>query len=126
MTSVRLFRVVVPVTSVDAAATFYASVLGIEGRRVSAGRHYFDCAGTILACYSPLEDGDAALLPSNPDHIYFSVADLESAHERCREAGCLHVDDSIKTRPWGERSFYATDPFGNKFCMVDAETEFRG
>jgi hypothetical protein len=54
----------------------------------------------IGECYSPLEDGDAAL-------------------------GCLHIDDTIKTRPWGERSFYATDPFGNKCCMVDARTEFR-
>jgi hypothetical protein len=27
-------------------------------RRVSGGRHYFDCGGAILACYDALADGD--------------------------------------------------------------------
>jgi hypothetical protein len=34
----------------------------------------------------------------------------------------------IETRPWGERSFYATDPFGNPICnpicFVDSRTLF--
>jgi len=29
-------------------------------------------------------------------------------------------------RPWGERSFYAHDPFGNPLCFVDATTIFTG
>jgi hypothetical protein len=32
----------------------------------------------------------------------------------------------IGVRPWGERSFYATDPFGNLLCFVDGETLFTG
>ena len=32
----------------------------------------------------------------------------------------------IAERPWGERSFYATDPFGNKICFVDRATMFTG
>ena len=31
----------------------------MPGSRVSSGRHYFDCGGTILACYDALADGDA-------------------------------------------------------------------
>lgn len=124
--SVKLFRVIVPVPSVDGAASFYGQVLGMPGRRVSPGRHYFSCGDTILACFSPREDGDAFDLPHNPDHIYFSVDDLAATFARCREAGCRRLDDSIRTQPWGERSFYAEDPFGNKICFVDERTVFTG
>jgi catechol 2,3-dioxygenase-like lactoylglutathione lyase family enzyme len=122
--SVKLFRVVLPVSSVEAAARFYRLTLGMDGKRVSSGRHYFRCGPTILACYSPREDGDAFDLPPNPDNVYFAVDDLEAALTRCREAGCKRLDAEIKTRPWGERSFYAEDPFGNKICFVDEKTQF--
>ena len=32
----------------------------------------------------------------------------------------------IAERPWGERSFYAHDPFGNPVCFVDERTLFTG
>ncbi len=124
--SVKLFRVILPVSSIAEAARFYATVLGFEGKRVSGGRHYFHCGPTILACFSPREDGDSFELPANPDHVYFSVDDLEATLARCQEAGCQRVDERIETRPWGERSFYATDPFGNQLCFVDETTTFTG
>jgi len=36
------------------------------------------------------------------------------------------LDAEIKPRPWGEHSFYARDPFGNKLCFVKKGTEFLG
>ncbi|HEY5096249.1 MAG TPA: hypothetical protein VII69_14140 [Candidatus Eremiobacteraceae bacterium] len=30
----------------------------------------------------------------------------------------------IVTRPWGERSFYVVDPYGNGLCFVDETTLF--
>ena len=33
---------------------------------------------------------------------------------------------AVATRPWGERSFYARDPFGNGICFVDRESVFTG
>ena len=50
----RLFRVILPVTDIEEAKKFYELVLGIAGERVSPGRHYFDCGGTVLACYDPV------------------------------------------------------------------------
>lgn len=41
---------------VDRAAAFHEAVLHVAGHRVSPGRHYFDCEGTILACYAPKDD----------------------------------------------------------------------
>jgi len=32
----------------------------------------------------------------------------------------------IETRPWGERSFYMKDLFGNPLCFVDEQTVFTG
>lgn len=122
--SVKLFRVILPVADIDAAAAFYGEVLAMNGERVSPGRHYFKCGATILACYSARADGDGPDLPPNPDHIYFAVDDLEAAFRRCRSAPCRRLDDCIETRPWGERSFYAEDPFGNKICFVDEKTVF--
>jgi uncharacterized glyoxalase superfamily protein PhnB len=92
---------------------------------VSAGRHYFPCGGTILACFDALADGDSEAVRPNPEHIYFSVNELDAARERVRDSGAADVTP-IETQPWGERSFYARDPFGNPICFVDSETLFAG
>ncbi len=130
----RLFRVILPVADIERAARFYGRVLGTAGRRVSPGRHYFDCGGTILACFDPRSDGDGYEPSPNPEHLYFAVADLDATFEAARAAGArfppgaIHGDRAggIALRPWGERSFYADDPFGNRLCFVDAATTFTG
>jgi len=130
----RLYRVILPVSNIEAAAQFYAAILGSPGRRVSSGRHYFDCEGTILACYDPIADGDRHQVPANPEHIYLAVDDIDDAFARCNAA---HADfprgrtggaplAEIAKRPWGERSFYVHDPFGNPVCFVERPTMFTG
>ena len=81
----HLYRVILPVGDIERAAAFYAAVLGDPGRRVSPGRHYFDCEGTILACFDPQADGDGYAAKPNPEPLYFAVADLRSVYERVRE-----------------------------------------
>lgn len=54
VTEPHLFRVILPVSDIEVAAAFYAGILGVPGDRVSPGRHYFPCGGTILACYDAL------------------------------------------------------------------------
>lgn len=130
----KLFRVIVPVAELDQATRFYASVLGTAGLRVSPGRHYFDCGGVILACFSARQDGDEVDPRPNPDHLYFAVDDLEATYESCKTAGAkfapgeVHGDPAgrIAKRPWGERSFYIHDPFGNPVCFVDSATIYTG
>jgi uncharacterized glyoxalase superfamily protein PhnB len=124
--SIKLFRVIVPVPEIGAACAFYARIFDQAGKRVSSGRHYFRCGEVIFACYSSRDDGDDWDTPANPEHVYFSVDDLEAYFSRCRAANCRRLDAEIKTRPWGERSFYAEDPFGNKLCFVDEKTIFTG
>lgn len=121
----QLFRVIVPVTDIERAERFYGQLLGTPGTRVSPGRHYFDCRGTILACFDPRADTDPFELGPNPDHLYFAVRDLEAVHGRAVALRAT-IQDPIDVQPWGERSFYMTDPFGNKLCFVDARTKFTG
>jgi len=122
----RIFRIILPVSDIDHAARFYSALLVQSGQRVSPGRHYFTCGGVILACFDPRRDGDAFDASPNPDHIYFAVPDLEAVFNRARDLDCRKLDPQIKTRPWGERSFYAHDPFGNPLCFVDDQTLFTG
>ena len=130
----KLFRMILPVTSIEKAAGFYGVVLGEAGVRVSPGRHYFDCGGVILACFDPKADGDGYEAVPLSEWLYFGVDDLEATYAACRAAGAafepgdVHGDAAgeIAKRPWGERSFYVRDPFGNKLCFVDEATVFTG
>ena len=121
----RLFRVILPVSDIERATAFYQHLLGLAGKRVSPGRHYFDCGGTLLACFDPRADTDDFDLGPNPDHLYFAVVDLERVLARAVELGA-EILDPIAVQPWGERSFYLKDPFGNKLCFVDERTTFTG
>jgi hypothetical protein len=64
--------------------------------------------------------------------VYFAVDDLDDAYRRAERLGGLSTEigdgnlpmGQIARRPWGERSFYMSDPFGNPLCFVDATTLF--
>jgi predicted enzyme related to lactoylglutathione lyase len=123
-----LYRVILPVKDIEAAVRFYSRVLRIVGERVSPGRHYFACGQTILACYDPVADGDAmgtGWLHHSRQYIYFATDELEAALESVRDSGG-QIEAPIETQPWGERMFYAKDPFGNPVSFVDERTVFRG
>ncbi len=125
----RLYRVILPVGDIDAAARFYGAVLGEPGKRVSGGRHYFSTGGgAVLACYDAAADGDLVgqgwrMHPLQ--YVYFSVDDLAAAHGACVAAGATEITE-IGAMPWGETMFYALDPFGNPISFVKAGTEFIG
>ncbi len=48
---------------------------------------------------------------------------MENTLKRARKAGAK-ILSPIETQPWGERSFYCSDPFGNKLCFVADGTLF--
>lgn len=124
----NLCRVIQPVRNIEGAARFYSHVLGTGGDRVSPRRHYFICGCTILACYDPVADGDGIGEGWNHhfnQYLYFSTPDLEETQARVANAGGT-ITAGIATMPWGERMFYAKDPFGNPISFVDERTVFRG
>lgn len=46
-------------------------------------------------------------------------------HDAVTNAGG-EITAEIATMPWGEKMFYAKDPFGNPISFVDASTVFTG
>jgi extradiol dioxygenase family protein len=128
----RLYRIILQVSDLDQAEEFYGTLLGDRGRRIPrASRHYIDCGPVTLALVDPAIDQQSA--KPLPDYIYFAVNNLEKVYARARELDCLSLEDvhgesagEIFTRPWGERSFYVKDPWGNGLCFVDENTLFTG
>ena len=123
----KIFRVTVEVADLDKAATFYSKLLGTDGKRHPGARHYFDCGGVILAVLDPSRGG---LTPTpGPKSLYFAVGDVAAVHERAKQLGALapykvHGEDAgaVIKRPWGEKSFYVVDPWGNDMCFVEDGT----
>jgi len=122
-TAAKIFRVTVEVGNLDQASAFYGALLAQEGKRHPGARHYFDCGGVILAVLDPSQGG---LPPTpGPKSLYFAVSDLDAVHDRAKRLkACapykVHgqaAGEPIK-RPWGERSFYVVDPWGNDLCFV--------
>jgi predicted enzyme related to lactoylglutathione lyase len=127
-----LFRLILQVDDLDKALDFYAKLLGDPGRRIPrASRHYIDCGPVILALVDVAAGGEKA--KAIPDYIYFAVRDLDEVYSRASNLGCLSTEDvhgasagEVVVRPWGERSFYVKDPWGNGLCFVDDKTLFTG
>ncbi|GAB3650882.1 hypothetical protein GCM10028791_18790 [Echinicola sediminis] len=124
----KLYRVILPVPDIEQAFKFYEEALVNKGQRVSPGRHYFDLEGMILALYDPQADGDEVQSWQfhENQYLYFAVRNLEEVHARLKKTACKQLDQKIGTMPWGERLFYAQDPFGTPICFVDEQTVFLG
>lgn len=128
MSSPRLYRVILPVADIGKAVAFYSAVFETPGERVSPGRHYFDLGGTILALYDPAADGDPpgdGWTHHANQYVYIAVGDLDATLQRVKAAGA-EIVEGIETMPWGERLFYARDPFGAPISFVDEKTLFTG
>src|SRR5450432_1435550 len=97
----RVFRIILEVGDPDRATAFYSRLLGTA---------------------API-----------PEYVYFAVDEIEALHARAKALDALSKEKvhgesaaEIVVRPWGERSFYAFDPWGNGLCFVDDKTLFTG
>lgn len=123
----QFFRLNVEVGDLDRASDFYSKLLDLQGRRQPGSRVYFDAGPVTLQVVAVKEPHTAAKA------LYFTVRDLDAAFARAKALGCLsqeNVHDApgggIVVRPWGERSFYAEDPWKNPLCFVEAGTVYTG
>lgn len=123
----RLFRLNLEVGEVDAAAAFYGALFDSTPRPQPGGRIYLEAGPVTLQVVAVPAPHPAAKA------LYFAVADLDAVHARAGDLGCLSAGDVHGTpagrpvvRPWGERSFYADDPWGNPLCFVDESTIYAG
>ena len=125
--SPKLFRVTLEVADLERATQLYASLFGLVGQRYPGARHYFDCGGVIVAV---LDVSRGGMPPTpGPKSLYFAVDDVSAVHVRAAKLGVLapyqvHGEPAsdVITRPWGERSFYVVDPWGNDLCFCENGT----
>jgi catechol 2,3-dioxygenase-like lactoylglutathione lyase family enzyme len=126
----KIFRVTVEVADLERASAFYAKLLGIAGQRHPGARHYFDCGGVILAV---LDVSLGGMTPTpGPKSLYFAVDDAAAVHARAAELDALapynvhgQPASELIERPWGEKSFYVVDPWGNDSCFVESGTLYQ-
>ena len=125
--SLKLFRVTLEVADLERATQLYAALFGIDGQRYPGARHCFDCGGVIVAV---LDVSRGGMPPTpGPKSLYFAVDDVDAVHARADQLGVLapyqvHGEpaSAVITRPWGERSFYVVDPWGNDLCFCENGT----
>ncbi len=122
-----LFRISVEVGDLDRAVAFYSRLFGVQGNRQAGARSYFGCGPVTLTVLEMPAPHTA------PKALYFTVKDLDTVFERARDLHCLSTElvhdapaGQITVRPWGERSFYAEDPWGNPLCFVQEDTVYAG
>jgi predicted enzyme related to lactoylglutathione lyase len=123
----KIFRVTVEVSNLDEATTFYAKLLDTPGKRHPGARQYFDCGGVMLAVLDVAQGG---MRPTpGPKSLYFAVDDVDAVHARAAALKALapfkvhgQPASEVIVRPWGEKSFYVTDPWGNELCFVQEGT----
>jgi predicted enzyme related to lactoylglutathione lyase len=126
----QFFRLSVEVADLEAAVRFYSKLLDLEGRRQAGSRCYFQAGPVTL---SVLDVSASGKPHPAAKALYFTVKDLDAAFARAKSLGCLSresVHDApgggIVVRPWGERSFYAEDPWDNPLCFVEEGTVYAG
>ena len=126
----QMFRLNVEVGDLGAAATFYGTLFAQEGR-LQAGSRVYVAAGPVTLQVVDVSRGGRPHPAAKA--LYFTVADLDAIHARAKGLGCLSKEDvhgalggDVVVRPWGERSFYAEDPWGNPLCFVEEGTVYAG
>lgn len=123
----NFFRMNIEVGDLDAAKTFYETLFGVNGR-LQAGSRFYLASGAvtfqIVAVPAPHPAAKA---------LYFTVKDLDAVHARASALNALSQEKvhganggDINVRPWGERSFYAQDPWANPLCFVEEGTTYAG
>ncbi|HSR98961.1 MAG TPA: VOC family protein [Kofleriaceae bacterium] len=125
--ALRLFRVTLEVSNLDQATQLYSELLATPGKRHPGARHYYDCGGVILAV---LDVSRGGIPPTpGPKSLYFAVHDVDAVHARASRLGVLapyqvhgQPAGEVIKRPWGERSFYVVDPWGNDLCFCEDGT----
>ena len=126
----QFFRLNLEVGDLESAIQFYTKLLDIPGRKQPGARVYFEAGPVTLQV---VDVSSAGTPHSAAKALYFTVKDLDAAFARATSLGCLSresVHDApgggIVVRPWGERSFYAQDPWSNPLCFVEEGTVYTG
>ncbi|MGB8196979.1 MAG: VOC family protein [Acidimicrobiales bacterium] len=120
----KVFRIAIPVSDISVSRAFYEQLLGIDADDTVPSRLYFHCGDVIVAIIDWNVEPLGPFRPM-PEHVYFSTENVDETYERAKKIGAANVS-RLETQPWGERSFYCSDPDDNLLCFVAEDTLFLG
>jgi uncharacterized glyoxalase superfamily protein PhnB len=107
----------IPARDVEAAIAFYAQALGFELRYRDAEPAQF----AVIGC----DGAQLNLFASQDQHLAdwtslrIVVDGIDALYARCEEAGCVHPNGLLGSRPWGTREFSIVDPSGVCVAFVE-------
>jgi len=118
------------VTDLDAAAEFYAQVMGLERIASAEGRHvFFRCGQGVLLLFNAqatrVPAAPGARLPVPPHgavgegHLCFAATGVEIERWKARLDGLGIVIEADFEWPNGGRSIYFRDPSGNSIEFAE-------
>lgn len=113
----RLGQVAVPVQNVERATAFYRDVLGLPFLFAAGQLAFFDCGGVRLMLDRPGKpefDHPSSIL-------YFSVPDIQAAHQRLLDAGVMIVESPHIVAPMPDHDLWMAffrDTEGNVMALM--------
>lgn len=123
----QLFRLNLEVGDLASAQHFYETLLATQGRGQAGNRFYINAGPVAFQVVGVASPHPAAKA------LYFTTKDLDGVHARAASLNALSTEmvhgltgGDISVKPWGERSFYVNDPWGNPLCFVEAGTAYAG
>lgn len=116
--SVGLHRLIISVSSIDAALVLYRGVLGLglTGRSGELAWLRADDGTELMLHERPAAASEAAVA------VAFAIDDLEGTVARWETAGGTVIDAPI-TQPWGERMAVVRDADGHVVCLNARDAE---
>ena len=126
MRAERILETCLYVDDLEAAETFYTTVLGLEFYSKVPGRHVFlRCGDAMFLLFDPRTTSQSKDTPHGafgPGHAAFAVApvDLPGWREQLARHG-VAIESEI-TWPSGDTSLYFRDPAGNCLELAPPST----
>jgi predicted enzyme related to lactoylglutathione lyase len=115
--SVSMKNIVLFVTDLQKAKTFYADLLGLPMAGESQMMmEFFPGSGTTLGIALALQD-DARALVGRYTGITLNVQGIDKLCEKLGTGGVTFVEP-LEESPWGKMAVVA-DPDGNQFALVE-------
>jgi catechol 2,3-dioxygenase-like lactoylglutathione lyase family enzyme len=113
----RIGQIAIPVKDLDRAVDFYRDVVGLKFLFRVPNLAFFDCGGVRIMLD----------LPENEEHahassiLYFSVADLQSAHEELKAKGAEIASEPHLIARLADREVWMSffrDPDSNMHALM--------
>lgn len=114
MVGILRVRANLEVRDVPRSIAFYGRALGLDPVVTMGEPATFAILGADDASLAIAQTDDPAVAAIAA--CYVDVADVEAAHDRCRDAQ-VEVTAPMTTHPWGMRDFVFRDPDGHQIAV---------